>query len=174
MTQTGKSAFALLVTCLLLTTSITAQIKTNFHFGFIGATGDTSAKSSESVIIQYSKCFDVTNGLSKFSTPKFGAFAISCVEIVPKLTLQVHAYPNPAVNQLTIRSLENFPERGLVNYLIVLTDLTGRTIKEIKTDITSINQGFTIHVGDLPMGYFIVTLYADRDRVQTFKILKAA
>lgn len=174
MTQASKRSFALLVTCLILNSTINAQIKTSYHFGFIGATGDTSAKSSESVIIQYSKCFDVTNGLSKFSSPKFGAFAISCVETPPKLNLLVNAYPNPVVNQLTIRSLENYPEIGIVKYTVVLTDLTGRMIREVNTTIGSINQGFSIKVNDLPTGYFIVTLYANQERIQTFKILKAA
>jgi hypothetical protein len=174
MTQTSKSLLAVLVTCLILHCPLIAQIKANYHFGFIGATGDTSAKISESVMIQYSKCFDVTNGLTKFSSPKFGAFAIVCVEIPPKVDLLVNAYPNPVVNRLTIRSLSNYPERGVVRYSVLLTDLSGKPIKEIKTDLTSINQGFTIPVNDLPMGYFIVTLYADKERIQSFKILKAA
>ena len=174
MKQTSKSAFAVLVTCLMLNCTLIAQIKINYHFGFIGSTGDTSAKSSESVMIAYSKCFDITNGLSKFSSPKFGAFAISCLEIPPKLVLLVNAYPNPVVNQLTIRSLDNYPERGLIQYSVVITDLTGRAIREVKTDIASINQGLTIRVTDLPMGYFIVTLYGDKERIQSFKILKAA
>ncbi len=174
MTQASKHLFAALVTCLILLSTVTAQINANFHFGFIGTTGDTLAKSGETVMIQYSKCFDITNGLSKFSSPKKGAFAISCAEVAPKLTLMVHAYPNPVINQLTIRSLENYPERGGVKYTVLLTDLTGRTIKQVNADIVSINQGFTIRVNDLSTGYFIVTLYADKERVQSFKIFKAA
>ncbi len=174
MRQTSKRLFALLVTCFILISSITAQIKTNYHFGFIGATGDTSAKSGESVIIEYNKCFDVTNGLSKFSAPKSGLFAISCLEIPPKINLMVNVYPNPVINQLTIRSLESYPEKGSVKYTVMLTDFAGRPLKEIKTDIVNINQGFTIRVSDLAIGFFIVTLYADKEKVQSFKIFKAA
>lgn len=174
MTQTSKSLLAVLVTCLILHCPLIAQIKASYHFGFIGATGDTSAKISESVMIQYNKCFDVTNGLTKFGSPKFGAFAIVCAETPPKIELLVNAYPNPVVNQLTIRSLSNYPERGAIRYSVLLTDLSGKPIKEIKTDLSSINRGFTIPVNDLPMGYFIVTLYADKERIQSFKILKAA
>jgi len=171
--QTSKCAFALLVTCLILISSAVAQIKTNYHFGFIGTTGDTSVKSSEPVIIQYSKCFDVTNGLSRFSIPKSGAFAISCIETVPKINLLVNVYPNPVINRLTIRSLVYYPEKGIAKYNVLITDLTGRLIRQIKTDLSSINQGFTIQVNDLSVGYFIVTLYADTEIIQSFKIFKA-
>lgn len=174
--QTGKTVFTVLLTCLLLHSPIVAQIKTHYHFGFIGSTGDTSVKLSEPVIIQYSKCFEITNGVSKFNLPKFGAFAISCNEAPPKIELLVHAYPNPVVNQLTIRSLFNYPEKGQLNvtYMVMITDLMGNRIRSVKTDLTGINEGFTIRVNDLPMGYFIVTLYADNERIQSFKILKAA
>lgn len=172
--QISKSALAVLVTCLTLNCPVIAQIKANYHFGFIGTTGDTCVKNGESVMIQYSKCFDVTNGLSKFSSPKFGAFAIACMETPPKIDLLVHAYPNPVVNELTIRSLSNYPVRGVARYSVVLSDISGKPIREVKTDLSSINKGFTIRVNDLLMGYFIVTLYADKERIQSFKILKAA
>lgn len=173
MYQTGKRACYVLITCLLLNVPVVAQIKTHYHFGFIGATGDTSVKLSEPVIIQYSKCFEITNGLSKFIAPKPGPFAISCKEVSPKMELQVYAYPNPAVHQLTIRSLVNFPEKGLVQYTISLTDLMGNPIKTVRTDLASINRGLVIDVRGFPLGYCIVTLYANKEKIQSFKILKA-
>jgi hypothetical protein len=174
MLQISKAAFVVLITCLMLNLPVTAQIKTNYHFGFIGTIGDTSAKLSEPLIIQYSQCFEITNGLSRFTPAKSGVFAISCVEVPAKVDLLVHVYPNPVVNQLTIRSLTNYPEKGLVKYTVVLTDFTGRHIREIKTDIASINKGFAIGVNDLPQGFFIVTLYADKEIIQSFKVFKAA
>src|SRR6478609_6579996 len=127
MTQTSKCTFALLVTCLMLISLVVAQIKANYHFGFIGATGDTTVKLSEPVIIEYSKCFDVTNGVPKFIHPKSGAFSISCNAVTPeKIGLMVHVYPNPVINQLTIRSLTSYPERGLVKYSVVITDILGQ------------------------------------------------
>ena len=174
MKQTSKTVFALFVTCLILNYSVVAQIKANYHFGFIGTTGDTSVKLSEPVIIQYSKCFEITNGLARFSLPKTGVFAIACFEALPEIKLLVNAYPNPVINELKIRSLVNYPEKGLVRYRVVLTDLMGKPIREIKTDISGINEGFVIPVNDLPMGYFIVTLYSDKEMIQSFKILKVS
>jgi hypothetical protein len=175
MTQTSKSAFAaLLVSCLLLTFPVFAQIKAVYRFGVIGATGDTTVRLSEPVIIEYSKCFAVTNGVPKFETPKPGVFSISCNEAAPKVNLMVNAYPNPVINQLTMRSLVNYPDRGKTVYRVTLADFTGKLIREVKTDLKSINEGFSIRVADLPMGYFIVTLFADQEVVQSFKILKAA
>lgn len=175
MIQTSKTAFAvLLVTCLLMCSPVVAQIKTMYHFGFIGSTGDTSVKLSEPVIIDYSKCFDITNGLPRFLHPKAGAFAISCNEAPPKVTLQVHAYPNPVVNYLTIRSLISYPEKGSARYRVVLTDMMGNPIREIKTDMPRINEGFSIPMQGLRVGYYIVTLFADKEIIQSFKILKAA
>ena len=174
MMQANKTAFAVLVTCLILNFSVVAQIKVNYHFGFIGSTGDTTVKASEPVIIQYNKCFEITNGLTRFSAPKYGVFAIACFEAPPEIKLLVNAYPNPVVNELKIRSLVNYPERGLVRYKVILTDLMGNPIREIKTDISAINEGFAIRVNDLPMGYFIVTLYSDKERIQSFKILKVS
>lgn len=174
MMQTSKTAITLLVICLMLNAPAVAQIKANYHFGSIGSTGDTSIKLSEPVMIQYTKCFDITNGLPRFNLHKSGVFAISCYEAPPEIKLLVTAYPNPVVNELTIRSLVNYPEKGRVTYKLVLMDLMGNFIREIKTDLSSINEGFRIQVNDLPTGYFIVTLYADNARIQSFKILKAA
>ena len=175
MTQTSKCASAaLLVTFLLLSFPLIAQIKAVYRFGVIGATGDTSVKISEPVIIEYSKCFDVTNGVPRFEKPKTGVFSIACNEAAPKINLMVNAYPNPVISQLTMRSLMNYPDRGKVSYRITLADFTGKLIREIQTDLKSINNGLSIRVADLPMGYFIVTLYADNEIVQSFKILKAA
>ncbi len=174
MTQTSKSTFTVLFTCLLLHVSLVAQIRSNYHFGFIGATGDTSAKLSEPVIIQYSNCFEATNGLTRFTMPNSGVFSIACYEAKPEIKLLVNAYPNPVINELKIRSLFNFPEKGLVKYRVVLTDLMSNKLKEINLTISNINEGFSIRVNDLPMGYFIVTLYSDKELIQSFKILKAA
>ncbi len=172
MNQASNVVIAFLVACLLLNGSVIAQTNTNFHFGFIGTTGDTSIQTGETVMIQYNKCFEISNGLLKFNTTQKGAFAISCIEIPPKDELQVLGYPNPVVNTLTIRSLKVFPMQGFVKYSFVLVDMMGRPIKEIKTDLASINNGFIIPVYDLPMGYFTVTLYADKEVIQSFKILK--
>lgn len=173
MYQTSKRALFVLITCLLLSVPVVAQIKAHYHFGFIGATGDTSVKLSEPVIIQYNKCFEITNGVPKFIAHKPGPFAITCNEVPPKIELQVYAYPNPVVHQLTIRSLVNFPEKGQVQYTISLTDLMGNPIKSVRADLASINRGLVIDVRGLPLGYSIVTLYANKEKIQSFKILKA-
>lgn len=173
MSQTSKRTLVVLFACLLLNSPLVAQIMSSFHFGFIGSTGDTSVKLSEPVIIQYSKCFEITNGVPKFLSPKFGPFAIACNEAPPKIELQVYAYPNPVINQLTIRSLVNFPDRGQVKYSIIITDLMGNPVRQVRTNIASLNQGYTIPFVELPLGYFIVTVYADTEKVQSFKILKA-
>lgn len=151
-----------------------AQIKMNYHFGFIGITGDTTAKLGDPVLVRYNSCFDITNGVPKFTFPKSGVFAISCFEATPKITLLVHVYPNPFVNELNIRSLVNFPEKKTAKYTLVIADFTGKVIRQVKTDLASINAGFTIRANDLPMGYFIVTLYSEKELIQSFKILKAA
>jgi len=158
----------------MLISPAAAQIKGNYRFGFIGATGDTTVKLSEPVFIQYDKCFEITNGLTRFNSSKSGVFSITCYEAPPAIQLVVNAFPNPVVNELTIRTIGNYPEKGKAKYSFVLTDHVGRPIREIKTDLPGINAGFRIPVHDLPLGYFIVTLYADKERIQSFKILKAA
>lgn len=174
MMQTSKPLLVVLVACLMFHSPIAAQIRANYHFGLIGATGDTSVKLSAPVIIQYNKCFEITNGLIRFNQPKYGVFSIACYEAPPTIQLVVNAFPNPVVRELTIRSLVSYPEKGNARYSVMLTDHMGRPIREIKTDLPSINAGFRIPVHDLPLGYFIVTLYADKERIQSFKILKAA
>lgn len=146
----------------------------NYHIGFIGTTGDTTAKTSEPVLIGYAKCFDITNGLSKFTSPKTGVFSIACYEAAPKVVLQVHAYPNPVINELTIRSLVNFPDKDFMKYKVVIADVSGKVIKQVSTDLARINAGYVVPVRDLPMGYFFVTVYSEKELIQSFKILKAA
>lgn len=173
MKHIDKYSWFVFFTCLLLNSQVFAQIKANYHFGFIGSTGDTLAKLSEPVMIQYSKCFEITNGLPKFKHPYAGAFSIACYEVPPKIDLLVTAYPNPVVNQLMIRSTVFYPEKGKGKYSVLISDLMGNLIRRIQTNLFSINQGFALRVDDLPIGYFIVTLYVDKERVQSFKILKA-
>jgi hypothetical protein len=174
MTQTSKTVLIVLFTCLLFISSVVSQIKVSYHIGFIGTTGDTTAKLSEPVIIDYSKCYDITNGLARFILPKNGAFAIACNEAAPELELMVHAYPNPAVNFVIVRSLKNYPERGVVRYRVMLTDQRGVAVKQLETTLSDINSGFKIPLTDLAVGYFIVTLYADNEVIQSFKILKVS
>lgn len=174
MKQAGKISCIVLITCLLFSLSSLAQIKATYHFGFIGATGDTSAKLSEPVIIQYDKCFDVTNGLRRFDSQKNGAFAIACLEIPPASMLQVQAFPNPVLHDLTIRSVLKIPERGVVKYIIRIKDFTGKAVKEINTDLKKVNEGVKVNMADIPTGYYVVSLYADTEIIQSFKILKAS
>ena len=175
MVQTSKHVFAVLViTCLMFHLSAVSQIKANYHFGFIGVTGDTLVKASEAVIIQYNKCFDITNGSPRFRLAKSGVFSIACYEATPEIKLLVHAYPNPVVNELTIRSLVSYPEKGRTIYRLLLTDILGRHIREVITNLSGLNEGFRISVNDLPAGYFIVTLFGDKEMIQSFKILKRA
>ncbi len=174
MKQTGKVFCFVLFTCLVFGFSSVAQIKVTYHFGFIGATGDTSAKLSEQVIIQYSKCFDVTNGLRRFENQKNGAFAIACLEVPPVNLLQIQVYPNPVIKDVTIRSVIKIPERGGVKYKIMIKNFEGRSVKEVNTDIKLVNEGVKVSMMDIPTGYYIVSLYADAEIIQSFKILKAS
>ena len=174
MTRRNKIIFIAIFCWVFMALPSAAQIKVNYHFGFIGTTGDTTGNLNEAVLIGYNKCFDITNGLSKFNFPKSGAFAIACNEDAPAIALLVHAYPNPVIDQLTIRSLVIFPEKDLTKYRLVITSFEGKVIRQIKTDIASINAGFVIRMNDLPMGYFIVTLHSDKELIQSFKIFKAS
>lgn len=174
MTQISKTVLIVLFTCLLFISSVVSQIKVSYHIGFIGTTGDTTAKLSEPVIIDYSKCYDITNGLARFVLPKNGAFSITCNEAVPEVDLMIHAYPNPAVNFVMIRSLKNFPERGVARYRVVLTDQRGISLRYVETKLTEINSGFKIPVSDISLGSFIITLYADNEVIQSIKILKVS
>jgi Secretion system C-terminal sorting domain len=150
-----------------------AQMRMTYTLGCFGATGDTSARVTESVLIGYNSCFDFSNGLPKFTIPNTGAFNISCLEEFPKIPLEFKAYPNPVTNELHVKSVIHFPEVNRLAYFFTITDITGRVLKRFRTDLNAINTGLSIPVETLPVGYYTITLYAEKELIQSFKILKA-
>ncbi|MDE3253843.1 MAG: T9SS type A sorting domain-containing protein [Bacteroidota bacterium] len=149
------------------------QIRMSYQLGSIGMTGDVKAKMSSPFLLGYMGCFSITNGLQKFSPVKLGLFNIACIEKAPENRLQLQTYPNPVINQLQVKSLIRFPETLQAVYQLMIVDFTGKVIRSLRSDIQSINAGLSIPMEDLPHGFYTLSVYANKELVQSFKIIKS-
>ena len=75
-------------------------------------------------------------------------------------------YPNPFNNTLQVNY--DFPTRQ-DNPRLVLTDILGRELKEIK--LTSQSDNVSINTSDLPKGTIIVSLYGGQNMISK-KVIK--
>jgi Secretion system C-terminal sorting domain len=75
---------------------------------------------------------------------------------------QFSLYPNPTNNTFRLQNFEASPES---QYLLTLTDITGKTVKTLQ----QVNQE-DVDVSDLVDGLYFVTLYKDGERVHTSKL----
>lgn len=157
----------------LLTHQGVGQIRMSYQLGSIGMTGDVQAKMSSPFLLGYKGCFSISNGLQKFSPVKMGLFNIACIEKAPENKLQLQTYPNPVINQLQVKSLIRFPETLQAVYQLMIADFTGKIIRSIHTDIQTINAGLSISMQDVPHGFYTLSVYSNKELIQSFKIIKA-
>lgn len=78
--------------------------------------------------------------------------------------LQAIAYPNPTVNQLTLR----IDEAGYMSISYILTDLNGKILEEKKINAISTE----IQTKELAMGVYFLKVVSDNKEVKVFKIIK--
>lgn len=157
----------------LLSLEGVSQIRMSYQLGSIGMTGDVQAKMSSPFLLSYKGCFSITNGMLKFSPVKWGLFNIACIEKAPENRLQLQTYPNPVINQLQVKSLIRFPETLQSVYQLMIVDFSGKVIRSLRTDIQTINAGLSIPMQDLPHGFYTLSVYSNKDLVQSFKIIKS-
>lgn len=157
----------------LLSMEGVSQIRMSYQLGSIGMTGDVQAKMSSPFLLGYMGCFSITNGLKKFSPVKLGLFNIACIEKAPENRLQLQTYPNPVINQLLVKSMIPIPETLQAAYQLLIIDFTGRVIRSVRADIQTINTGLNIPMQDLPHGFYTLTVYANKELIQSFKIIKS-
>lgn len=165
--------FIIACCAILLTLQGVGQIKMSYQIGSIGMTGDLQPKLSSPFLLGYAGCFSITNGLQKFSPVKMGLFNIACVEKAPVNRLQLQTYPNPVINQLLVKSLIQFPETSQSVYQLRIADFNGKVIRSLRTDIQTINAGYTIPMQDLPHGFYTLSVYSNKELIQSFKIIKS-
>lgn len=88
----------------------------------------------------------------------------------PKLSAnEIHFYPNPATDQLTVRYSLEVPEQ----VRILITDLSGRPVKIIRQNPEAGIQKSILNINDLPAGIYLLHLWkGDQRQTKRFVVLK--
>jgi hypothetical protein len=161
--------------------SVTLHGKTNETEGIsvswkqIAGTTSTNILSSGSLTSDVS---DLKEGTYQFElkvTSKSGAQAKDTVSVTVALgrlmpeTSRLKIYPNPVRD---IATLEINAESNNTNLLIVISDLTGKTVYQKQTVSVGKNFREKIDMSNLIKGIYLVTVYFDGQQKQSLKVIR--
>jgi len=163
-----------LVLVLLISTTLSAQIRNAYNLGSIGMTGTISPVFSGPVVITGTNCFVLTNGVKTFDLPQVGYFSTACKLLLEQESMiNLLAYPNPVHSTLTVVSVENRKILTNKDIQLQLSDVQGRIIQTYNTDSKGINLGYKIPMLNLASGAYYIKAISNNTIIQTLSILKS-
>jgi hypothetical protein len=133
--------------------------------------GSTDLTYSAPFIVEGSICFDVSNGLRNFLKYNQGDFTLACSES-QNMDVQIVAYPNPVIDFLNVKALSKINANIENAYYISITDVNGKVLEVVKTDLNGITNGTRIPVMKLLQGNYILSVYSISERLQSIKFIK--
>ncbi|MEI6265717.1 MAG: T9SS type A sorting domain-containing protein [Sphingobacteriia bacterium] len=151
--------------------SATAQISGKYVVGGIGNMGSADLTYSAPFVIEGSSCLDVSIGLRTFLKVNQGDFSMACPETQNK-DVQLSTYPNPATDFVSVKVLTPISPNIENAYYISITDLNGKLIEYVKTDLNGITNGVRISVMKLLQGNYILSVYSISERLQSIRFIK--
>jgi hypothetical protein len=162
------------VLVLLISTTLSAQIRNAYNLGSIGMTGNISPVFSGPVVITGANCFVLTNGVKTFDLPQVGYFSTACKLLLEQESMiNLLAYPNPVYSTLTVVSVENRKILTDKDIQLQLSDVQGRIIQTYNTDSKGINLGYKIPMLNLASGAYYIKAISNSTIIQTLSILKS-
>jgi hypothetical protein len=148
-----------------------AQINGKYAVGGIGNMGSTDLTYSAPFSIEGSICLDVSIGLRTFLKLNQGDFTLACPETQNK-DVQLSTYPNPATDFVSVKVLTPISPNIENAYYISITDLNGKLVEHVKTDLNGITNGVRISVMKLLQGNYILSVYSISERLQSIRFIK--
>ncbi len=163
--------FLLIAVSTICVNTASAQINSKYVIGGIGNMGSTDLTYSPSFVIEGSICLDVSSGLRTFLKLNQGDFTTACPESQNK-DVQISAYPNPATDFLGVKVTTPITPNIENAYYISITDLNGKLLEQVKTDLNGITNGVRISVMKLLQGNYILSVYSISERLQSIRFIK--
>jgi hypothetical protein len=158
---------------LLMSTSVSAQIRNAYNLGSIGITGTINPIFSGPVVITGTSCFVLSNGIKTFELPQEGYFSNPCKLILEQVVgLRLTAYPNPVINYLTVQTANQTQLLADNNIEVQLLDMQGRVIQTYHTNSKGLNQGYQIPMSHIANGGYFIRAISNNNIIQTLSILK--
>jgi hypothetical protein len=148
-----------------------SQISGKYAVGGIGNMGSTDLTYSAPFSIEGSVCLDVSIGLRTFLKMNQGDFTLACPETQNK-DVQISIYPNPATDFLGVKVTSPITPNIENAYYISITDLNGKLVEHVKTDLNGITNGVRISVMKLLQGNYILSVYSISERLQSIRFIK--
>jgi Secretion system C-terminal sorting domain len=163
-----------LVLVLLISTTLSAQIRNAYNLGSIGMTGTISPVFSGPVVITGANCFVLTNGVKTFDLPQVGYFSTACKLLLEQESgLRLTSYPNPVINNLTVQTTSQTQLLADKEIQLQLLDIQGRVIQTYNTDSKGINQGYKIPMSNLASGGYYIKAVSGTNNIQVLSIIKS-
>ena len=163
-----------LVLVLLISTTLSAQIRNAYNLGSIGMTGTISPVFSGPVVITGANCFVLTNGVKTFDLPQVGYFSTACKLLLEQESgLRLTSYPNPVINNLTVQTTSQTQLLADKEIQLQLLDMQGRVIQTYNTDSKGINQGYKIPMSNLASGGYYIKAVSGTNNIQVLSIIKS-
>jgi len=163
-----------LVLVLLISTTLSAQIRNAYNLGSIGMTGTISPVFSGPVVITGANCFVLTNGVKTFDLPQAGYFSTACKLLLEQESgLRLTSYPNPVINNLTVQTTSQTQLLADKEIQLQLLDMQGRVIQTYNTDSKGINQGYKIPMSNLASGGYYIKAVSGTNNIQVLSIIKS-
>jgi len=163
-----------LVLVLLISTTLSAQIRNAYNLGSIGMTGTISPVFSGPVVITGANCFVLTNGVKTFDLPQVGYFSTACKLLLEQESgLRLTSYPNPVINNLTVQTTSQTQLLADKEIQLQLLDIQGRVIQTYNTHSKGINQGYKIPMSNLASGGYYIKAVSGTNNIQVLSIIKS-
>jgi hypothetical protein len=151
-----------------------AQIRNAYQIGSIGMSGSKSPVYSGPVIIAGTDCFAISNGMNTFELPQVGFFSTACKFQMPQISnWRVISYPNPVMNKVTIKSVDQIQLANEIEIQMDLLDISGRLIQTYHPDLKILNAGYTIDMSAMANGTYLIKLITASNKFQVLTIIKS-
>lgn len=163
-----------LIMLLLISTTVSAQIRNAYNLGSIGMTGTINPVFSGPVVITGINCFVLTNGVTTFDLPQEGYFSNPCKLILEQTVgLRLTAYPNPVIKNLTVQTANHAQLLADKNIQLQLLDIQGRLIQSYSTNSKELNLGYQITMSNIANGGYFIRAISNNTILQTLSIIKS-
>ena len=158
---TGLKLSAVLLLSIGLT-GLQAQTSLNATGGDASGSGGSAAYTVGQVV--YTTNTGTSGSVAEGVQQAYEISAVTAIEESQSISLSISAYPNPAIDYLTLE----LKEVDLSNLQFQLYDFTGKLLQTEK--ITS-NQT-SIDMGSLKSATYFIKVTRENNEVKTFKIIK--
>lgn len=145
-----------------------------YNVGCFAVSGFTRPVFTGPFVVNNSKCFQLSNGVSTLGITKKGVFTDGCPELISNFhEISVTAFPNPFITSFFIKNKTAVLLLNNSSVKLELLDVWGRILSVYTTDFNSLNHGIEIKLPDAPAGIYLLKMIAGNTNLQSLKLIKS-